>query len=235
MNRLTAAYSTNDKEPRGFAAMDRSAGDLYRRAARHSRRVRVLRVALPVALTFGLVVTIIMVWYNPLRMLSTLPTSIGELMAAGSAMTMTEPKLSGYTRDQRRYELSASAAQNITSAVVNLQEPRAVLEMIDQSKIDMKAALGIFDRKANLLTLNRDIVLTSTSGYEIHLTQAVIDVKNGNIVSDQPVEVKMQQGTLQANRLEVSKSGEVIRFDGGVIMNLSPEPDQGGATPKVPQ
>ena len=75
MNRLTAAYSTNDKEPRGFAAMDRPTGEiLYRRAARHSRRVRVLRVALPVALTFGLVVTIIMVWYNPLRMLSTLPT-----------------------------------------------------------------------------------------------------------------------------------------------------------------
>jgi len=236
VNRLTTAYSSNENGPRGAAIADLSARErMFRRATRHSQRVRFLRVALPVALVVSTAATFFVVWYNPLRMLSDLPASISGLMTAGSLMTMTEPKLSGYTHDKRRYELSATAAENITSAIVNFREPHATLEMLDQSKIDMKAAVGIFDRNANQLTLNRNIVLTSTSGYEVRLNQAVIDMKSGNIVSDQPVEVKMQQGTLQANRLEVTRSGEIIRFDGGVVMNLMPESDETRDPPKVPQ
>jgi len=48
-------------------------------------------------------------------------------------------------------------------------------------------------------------------------------VRKGHISSDKPVEVKMTRGTLNANRLEVINSGEVIRFDGGVVMHLNPE------------
>ena len=158
-------------------------------------------------------------------MLSELPVSIGRLTISGTKMTMTEPKLSGYTRDERRYELTANAAVQDASKVdvVNLEEPRANLEMSDGSTVSMKAAIGVFDRKAGILTLRRDVVVTSTSGYEMRLSQAVIDVRNGNIVSDQPVSVKMQQGTLQGNRFEVIKSGEVVRFDGGVTMMLAPD------------
>jgi lipopolysaccharide export system protein LptC len=223
---LTTANATDEWETRGFAATDRLAVDVkFRRARRHSRRVRLLRIAIPVVLAIGIGATTFVIWFNPLRMLSNLPSSVGSLIMSGSKMTMTKPKIAGYTRDEQRYELSATAAaQDATRIdVVNLEEPRATLEMLDRSKIDMKAEVGIFDRKASILTLRRDIVITSTSGYEMRLSQAVIDIRNGNIVSEQPVEVKMQQGTIQGNRLEVTKSGEVIRFDGGVTMILVPE------------
>jgi lipopolysaccharide export system protein LptC len=48
-------------------------------------------------------------------------------------------------------------------------------------------------------------------------------VKKGRIVSEKPVQMKMPQGTLDANRLEVTETGGVIRFDGGVVMMLTPE------------
>jgi lipopolysaccharide export system protein LptC len=38
------------------------------------------------------------------------------------------------------------------------------------------------------------------------------------VVSEQPVEVKMLQGTVKANRLEVTESGAIIRFSGGVTL-----------------
>ena len=66
-----------------------------------------------------------------------------------------------------------------------------------------------------------EIVLTSTSGYAGHLREAVIDVKKGSIVSQSPVELQMLNGTLNANRLEVDDRGDVIRFGGGVVMNLT--------------
>jgi lipopolysaccharide export system protein LptC len=226
VNRLSSAYSTNQNETRGFSASDRSTSELmFRRARRHSRRVRVLRVTIPIVLVIGVVVTTLVVYYNPLRILVALPASIGRLTVSGTKVTMTEPKLAGFTRDERRYELTAvAAAQDVTKMdVVNFEEPRASLEMADGSTVNMRAAIGMFDRKANLLTLRRDIVLTSTSGYEAHLSQAVVDVKNGNIISEEPVEVMSQQGTLRGNRLEIMKSGEIVRFDGGVTMMLMPE------------
>ncbi len=209
---------------------------MFRRARRHSRRVRLLRVAIPLVLIIGIVGTTLAVYFNPLRVLAKLPVSMSGLTISRAGVTMIEPKLGGYTRDERRYELSATAASQdaLKRDVVNFEEPRASLEMADGSTINMRAATGIFDRKANVLTLNRNIVLTSTSGYEAHLNHAVVDVAGGNITSDEPVEVISQQGTLRGNRLEVLKSGEVVRFDNGVTMMLLPEGAQSG-DPKVPQ
>ena len=54
----------------------------------------------------------------------------------------------------------------------------------------------------------------------IGLIEAVVDVHTSNVISEQPVRVKMQQGTINANRMEVIDSGDVIRFGGGVTMTM---------------
>ena len=86
--------------------------------------------------------------------------------------------------------------------------------------MNLTALDGLFDRKQGTLTLGRDIVLRSTSGLEVLLDNARVNTETGHIVSDRPVEVRMEQGTLNAKRLEVIDSGELIRFGGGVVMNL---------------
>ena len=39
-------------------------------------------------------------------------------------------------------------------------------------------------------------------------------------MSNKPVEVFTQDATLNADRLEVEKSGDIVRFIGSVVMNL---------------
>src|SRR5712691_4011911 len=167
MNRLTTAYSATTRDgidprgtdprgmdPRGFVASDRPANEvLFRRARRHSRRVRLLRVTIPIVLAVGVIATFLVVYFNPLRLLAELPRSVGALIVSGTKMSMSEPKLSGFTADQRRYDLSAnSAAQDkVKVDVTNLQEPRATLEMADGSTIAMRAAVGQLDRKTGML------------------------------------------------------------------------------------
>ena len=73
-----------------------------------------------------------------------------------------------------------------------------------------------------MLTLNDNIVLVSSTGYEGRLSEAVIDMKKGNVVSEKPVWVKLLNGFLNAKRLEVVDNGAVLRFDGGVAMTLQP-------------
>src|ERR1700675_3283418 len=86
--------------------------------------------------------------------------------------------------------------------------------------MEMSAVNGIYDTKGETLKLERNILLSSSTGYKGRLSEAVVDVRKGNIVSDRPVELEMLQGTLNANRLEIVDSGDLVRFDGGVDMML---------------
>ena len=54
--------------------------------------------------------------------------------------------------------------------------------------------------------------MLNTSGYRARLSEAMVDIRKGNVVSEHPVEVKMLQGTLNANRLEIIDSGDLVRF-----------------------
>jgi lipopolysaccharide export system protein LptC len=204
------------------------------RAARHSRRVRFLRIAVPATIVVALSLTWLVSWLDPMKMMVKLPIDAGKLVISGTKITMESPKLSGYTRDQRWYELNAAAAaQDITKPdFVELREVRAKIEAEDKSTMFLSAKDGTFDRKTNILTLNNNISLKSTSGYEVRLNEAIVDTASGEIVSNKPVEVQSQQGTIKSERLEVLKSGEVVRFTGNVIMNLTAQPDDAKAAEK---
>ncbi len=222
MNRLTAVRD-DPQIARAYWSMSR--GDTERAfsaARRHSRVVRILRVAVPAAVLFGFVVMGLITYFNPLRMLAKLPIDISNLIVSGTKVTMEQPRLSGFTHDARAYELSAdAAAQDLTKPdLVELQHLRAKVQMQDNSSMQMTAALGIYNSKVETLKLERDILLTSTTGYQGRLSEAMIDIRKGHVVSEHPVEVTMLQGTLNANRLEIVDSGDLVTFSGGVTMML---------------
>ena len=84
----------------------------------------------------------------------------------------------------------------------------------------LSAADGLYDRKSGIVTLGKNVVVTSSNGVEVRLTDAVVDTATGDVVSEKPVQVEMLQGTVNSNRLEITGGGDVIRFEGGVVMNL---------------
>lgn len=178
---------------------------------------------MPTVIVLALGATWFVSWLDPLKVMVKLPINFDTVLVSGTKLTMQAPKISGYTRDQRWYELSASsAAQDITKPdVVELHNVRAKVESEDKSTMFLSAKEGTFDKKANVLTLNDDISLKSSTGYEIRLNEAIVDMASGGIVSNQPVEVLSQQGTIKSEQLEVQKSGEVVRFTGNVVMNLT--------------
>ncbi len=194
----------------------------FRIARRHSRLVRVLRVAIPLAVAAGLIVITLVTYYNPLRMLNKLPIDISNLVVSGSKVTMEQPRLSGFTKDARAYEFTAdAAAQDLTKPdIVELRNIHAKVEMQDKTTMVMTAITGIYDTKAETLRLERNIVLTSSNGYKGRLSEARVDIRKGTVVSDLPVELELLQGTLNANRLEIVDSGDLVRFHGGVSMEM---------------
>ena len=192
-------------------------------AARHSRMVRVLRVAVPAAVILAMAAIVAVSIFNPFRMLlPKLPLDIGNLVVSGTKITMESPHLSGYTPDQRPYEVWAkTATQDLTDPDhVDLKTLRAKVLMEDQSTITLDARNGLFDTKQQLLDLHKDIFLQTSTGYEARLSQAFVDMGKGTVTSDEHVDVKLLNGTLTADRLRITGGGEVVRFEGNVVMNL---------------
>ena len=192
-------------------------------AARHSRMVRVLRIAVPAAVLLAMAGIIAVSIFNPFRMLlPKLPIDMGNLVVSGTKITMESPHLAGFSTDQRPYELWAKAAiQDLTAPDhVELRTLRAKVMMEDKSTVTMDARTGYFDSKQQMLDLRKDIFLQSSTGYEAKLSQAYVDINKGSVTSDEHVDVKLLNGTLTADKLRIINSGEVVRFEGNVVMNL---------------
>jgi lipopolysaccharide export system protein LptC len=223
VSRLTIA-SPIDPTTHGYAMTRRGdGGRLFRKAMRHSRRVRALRLAIPVGILAVIGVSLVAVQFNPLRMLTALPVDFSSLVLSGTKITMQAPRITGFTNDSRPYEFTArAAAQDVTNPdTIELQGLHGKSLMPDKSQFELTADTGVYDSKGEMLTLRQNIVVKSSSGFEVYLSEAVVDVHTSNVVSERPVRVRMQQGTINANRMEVLDSGDTIRFGGGVTMVMT--------------
>jgi len=170
-------------------------------------------------------ILLIATFFNPFRLIAAFPIDPGKISLSGTKIVMELPRLNGFTSDSRPYELTArAAAQDLTKPeVLELKDISALVELKDGQRVTIKSVTGVYDTKGEMLRLNDHITLNSTSGYEGHLSEASVNVASGNIISESPVELKLPNGLLNANRMEVMENGALIVFGGGVEMTLTPD------------
>jgi lipopolysaccharide export system protein LptC len=232
---LTIASPIEDATVGGILAPQRRNNQrAFRAAMRHSRLVRVVRVGIPFVVIAAVGVFVAYQWLDPMRALARLPLGNDGLALSGTKIVMRQPRLSGFTKDERPYTMVArSAAKDLTNPdVLELEDIRTTIVAPDGRNVEVTALGGLYNSKTEVLRLVNGVVITSPE-YEIKLKDALVNVRAGSVVSENPVEVSMMQGTLSANRVEVRESGAVIRFEGGVTLVLdresAPRPTAGAA------
>ena len=154
-----------------------------------------------------------------------LPSVSGKLGVQGSKITMELPRIAGFTRDARAYELNAeTAVQDITKPdLVELLNLRAKMELQDKDMVQLTANSGTYNTKADKIILRDQVVVTSQQGYKVLMREAAVEMKKGNVISELPVEITLPNGLLKANRMEIIDSGDVMRFERGVVLDLDGE------------
>ena len=235
MNRLVAVPAIERQNVRAFAATSRTRSErMFRRAALHSRLIRFLRIGIPVGIVVALGLIVVAAYFNPFRAPANISADPGKLVVSGNKIAMEHPRLTGYTTDQLPYELTARiASQDLAKPnMIELTDLRAQLQTKDQGILEITAKTGLYDVKSELLRLSDNILVRTTTGYEARLHEAVIDIKRGTIVSEQRIETKFPNGTLEANRIDVSENGAVVLFSQGVetILVLDPPKTSQSAT-----
>jgi len=216
-----------DAGARGWTASRRTDIDrAVRVAGRHSLMVRVTRIGLPIAVLAALSVFAAVTYFKPMQVFEKVPVS-GKLAVQGSKITMELPRIVGFTRDNRAYELHAeTAVQDITNPdLIELQNLRARMEMQDKDVVNVTANSGTYATKADKVVLRDQVIVTTQQGYKAVLREAAIEMKKGSVISEYPVDITLPNGWLKSNRLEIEGSGDVIRFDRGVTLYIEAAKD----------
>ena len=188
-------------------------------ADRHTRRVRRLRRLVPLLAIGATAVLIGLSFFNPFRAPEqAIEVDVGTLNVSGDKLTMELPRLTGFNKKNEAYNVTAKAAtQRLTApGLIDLTELDAQITMADKNTANLKARTGRFDSATEILTLSEAVTVGSSRGYAADMTSAVVDFKAGTVVSDQPVSLKLVNGTVQGGRMSIVEGGNRILFEGGV-------------------
>src|SRR3712207_2062370 len=124
------AASMRDETPSGRSA-NPARSRAYAQARRHSRRVRFLKVAIPLGAVLGIGFVLVVTFLDPFNRMA--GVTLGPVSLNGTKITMESPRLSGYRSDNRPYEVTA------TVAVQDVRKPNVV------ELSDMKARFAADD------------------------------------------------------------------------------------------
>jgi lipopolysaccharide export system protein LptC len=193
-------------------------GDAFAVAARHTRRVRFFRRGIPVGCVAVIAISVTWAVFAPYTR-SIANVAVGQVSVSGSRVTMEAPKLSGFRKDLKAFEVTArEAVQDIKMpTIIELQDLNARLETDPRQFARLQANQGVFDTAAEKLDLKGDVrVRMDDGGHRIDMRSARIDMKTGNVDSSEPVKVDSGNGTIEADTVQVRQNGKHIVFEGRV-------------------
>ena len=192
----------------------------FTQARRHSGRVRLLKIVLPVAAVAMMVIFAGKSW---LSAPGNLDFDAGALAIEGGRLVMTDPRLDGAAGSSgRSYVMTASRAiQDIgMSGRVDLEGIDAKFPVSDKGWLNVTAPSGVFDRDANRLNFDSEMTITDDDGMRAVLQSAVVDIAAGNLDTSDPVDITLDGAHITADSMAVRDKGAVLIFENRVRMQI---------------
>jgi len=190
-------------------------------AQRHSRLVRLLRVALPLAAGAILVVYLLVVTARLLLDHGRL--KVGGVVITADDLTMKDPSFFDYTKDGR-YEVRAKRAvvafnQNTPIKLIDVSG-----DLVQSSGVTttLKSKHGLYDNAKGRLELFDGIEIDGSDGLVVRLSRATIHSKEGKVVSVDPVSALTPTGSVKASAVTMDTKARLTQFRGAVAVRLLP-------------
>lgn len=191
------------------------------------RWMRILRIALPLA-ALALIVAI---FAFPRPSLEGFDFDAAGLDVSG-ALRLDAPRFEGETPEGQPFTVRAEWAlpDGPDPERIDLGPARAEIALSPERTATLTAKGGLFLPRARRVTLEGDVVATSSDGYRIIAPTAALDIDANRLDAAGPVRLRgpgaeMEAGAMTAERDE---SGDRVLFSGGVRMTLRPKLMQGG-------
>ncbi|MEX6508532.1 hypothetical protein [Jiella sp. M17.18] len=198
----------------------------FAQARKHARKVRLLKIGLPILATLIFVGGIAIVWIA-----RSLPESVSVSAAAidDGRVVMQDPRMSGVDGHNRPYDLVAQRAiQSLNGGRIDLERLKANVAISDDAKATIAAASGSYDAATGMLALSDGVSVETTNGVTINLVHADINLSAGTLKGTGPVLIKTASQRLQSQTVTVEDGGKLLSFGGRVKMLLEPAASAAG-------
>ena len=193
----------------------------YKAALRHSRRVRLLKFAIPVT---ALMAAVVFVGTTMLSRVLPEGASVDSAAIAAGKLVMNNPVMTGQIEEGRNYSVRAMrAVQDLAAkSVIRLEDIVAEFPFNGSEMAVLSAISGIYNRDEQFLSLDQPFTVTTEAGMTADLNSALIDIESGVLTSDQEVTIDTDKATLVAQSMVMEDRGAKITFDKGVRMTIKP-------------
>ena len=196
-------------------------GDVFDIAQRHSRRVRVLKFAVPL---LAVAIAIAFPAYSYLA--ASVPISIqadGTAFADGK-LVMANPKLNGFTKQKLPYSLTAlRAIQDVGKQdIIDLEGINAKVPVATDNIATVAAKHGVYNRSANTMNLTDEVTVTTTDGVVATFKSVFLEMGKGSMKTNDPVDVSRGGSRITAGSMSVGDNGKVVVFENNVRVNIDP-------------
>ena len=191
---------------------------------RQSRRVRLLRRGLPLAM--ATLVLSLAVWIGVRAVL----TAINEAKGAEGAIHMTRAQFRGRNDSGRPFSLFAAEAVRDPLATAKITLVSPVLEIAadaQHSGRKVRSEHGIYLEDRKLLYMSGHVLLEDDQGGRFQSEKAEIDLNQNTAKGDTRVTGDGPDGHIEANAYSVDQKGEHVIFDGNVRGRFVTQKEEG--------
>lgn len=189
---------------------------------RHTRRVRVLRVLLPLT-AVGLIAS---VFLFPRGFLGSDFGLSGLSLDPSEGLRLVNPNITGVTDDGRRYRIVADWAlpDAPDPSVIELGPVLGELARDADRTLTLRAGSGTYRPEANRLRLEGDVTVDSGDGHSLDVLSADVDFATQRLSAAGPVQGRTPMGTIEAGsmRAERGDGGDLVWFEDRVRVIVRP-------------
>ncbi len=208
---------TSSKEPlRHTDLLTRQAARTAGQARAHTRFVRRMRLALPLA-AFA-IVAVLFAWPQMDRTMEPVRASAVDGGPVQGRNEVLNPRFE--SRDEKRQPYTITATRAVQNPAnpdeILLETPLADLTLTTGKWIAAESRAGVFEQKKRFLKLQGDVKLYHDDGYEITTDALEIDIESRTVRAPGPVIGHGPAGSLEA------KGGLSARTDTGVVILKGP-------------
>ncbi|WEX88353.1 LPS export ABC transporter periplasmic protein LptC [Sinorhizobium garamanticum] len=204
-----------------FADAGATSSDAYASAARHSARVRRLKVLLPLVAS---IIAMIFVAVSFVRAFLPEELQLETATIENGKIVMQNPAISGRNKQDISYSMKAQRAlQDIANPdLITLETIHAEMPVNDTLIATVDAASGIYDRGANTLDMNAPFTISMNNGVNADFQSAYLDINAGEMETKRPIAISMNGGSIIAQTLRMTDKGRIVTFEGMVKVNVDP-------------
>ena len=207
--------------------------DKESRTQRYSKRVRQLRIALPV--TAGLLLVIIFFLIRPNT--ANTPIKFESVGLSNEGMVIQNPVFSDSSENGEPFDLSAASAREdlANPGRVYLDNIRASMTSRNNVLIELLAPKGEMMRKQKTLTLSKTLLngdtlpvsLITSNGYRIDMQDLTVDFGKRSALTDKEVAGEGPIGRFRANKMVLQPDANRLSFIGDVTIRITQQ-NKGG-------